>query len=382
MTYGIISHSQIKYRSKGIPNSRIDVADVLRAIAVVGIILYHSVEHFNTFGAKVSHAFPFDTRLADIAGTMLSGKMYCIFALLFGLSFFIQRDNQEQKGRDFSMRFLWRMILLMGFGMVNIGFYDGDILTAYAIFGLLLIPAGYLSTPVLAVITAILLLQPVELYYLVTGIPRDFSGLWDTFGKIELAHKEGTFLQNFCTDLRYGLYANLSYDAYVGRATQIPGLFFMGLLFGRARLFYNEGNNLKTWRWILGSSAAATIVGLAIPMGNLQSWLKPIHNFTMAMMYISAFVLLWYALDGFAKRMSRFGFFGRMSMTNYFLQSIFGSFIFYEFGIGLWAVTGTLYSLLCGAAMILVQYLLLRVWSKNHQRGPLESLWRKLTYII
>lgn len=369
------------YKSKGIKNSRIDVADVLRAIAVIGIILYHSTEHFNTINQEVSHGFSFDPKLFEIAGIVLSGKMYSIFALLFGLSFFIQRDNREQKGKDFSLRFLWRMILLMGFGMINMGFYDGDILTAYALFGLLLIPAGYLSTPLLAVITAILLIQPIELYHLVTGTPRDFSGLWAAFGKIELAHQQGTFFQNFWTDLRYGLYANLGYDVYAGRATQIPGLFFLGLLMGRARLFYNEGNNLKIWRWILVISAAASIAGLAIPLGELELWLKPIHNFTMAMMYVSLFVLLWYRFEGFAKSMGKIGFFGRMSMTNYFLQSLFGSFIFYGFGLGFWAVTGTLYSLLCGVVIILVQYFILKAWSKNHQRGPLEGLWRKLTYL-
>ena len=369
------------YKTRGIKNTRIDVADVLRAIAVIGIILYHSVEHFNTINFNVSHGFSFDPRLFEIAGIVLSGKMYSIFALLFGLSFFIQRDNQEQKGKDFSLRFLWRMILLMGFGMVNMGFYDGDILTSYAIFGLLLIPAGYLCTPVLAAITAVLLAQPFELYHLLAGTERDFSNLWAAYGQIEAAHQNASFFQNFLTDLKYGLYVNLGYDVYVGRVTQIPGLFFLGLLMGRIRLFYNEGNHLRTWRWILGISAAATIAGLVFPFGNLQSWLKPIHNLAMTMTYVSGFVLLWYRFDGFARSMFRIGFFGRMSLSNYFLQSLFGSLIFYGFGLGFWAVTGTLYSLLCGAVMILAQFYILKLWSVKHQRGPLESLWRRLTYL-
>jgi len=82
------------YKTKGLANTRIDVADALRGIAVMGIILYHSVEHFDTLNFDVSHTFPFDQKLFDVLGIILSGKMYSIFALLFGLSFFIQRDNQ------------------------------------------------------------------------------------------------------------------------------------------------------------------------------------------------------------------------------------------------------------------------------------------------
>lgn len=57
--------------------------------------------------------------MADMLGFLLSGKMYAIFALLFGLSFFIQSDNQAQRGNDFSLRFAWRMVLLFGIGLVT-----------------------------------------------------------------------------------------------------------------------------------------------------------------------------------------------------------------------------------------------------------------------
>ena len=96
------------YRTRGLQNSRIEVADALRGLAVAGIILYHSVEHFNLgYPPAVSCALPGDPTMFNILTVLLSGKMYGIFALLFGLSFFIMRDNQEQKGKDFSLRFFW-----------------------------------------------------------------------------------------------------------------------------------------------------------------------------------------------------------------------------------------------------------------------------------
>ena len=87
------------YKTRHLPNTRIDVADALRGIAVAGIILYHFVEHFNIFTEEpILHTLPSDQTVADVLAWLLSGKMYGIFAMLFGLSFFIMNDNQQQKG--------------------------------------------------------------------------------------------------------------------------------------------------------------------------------------------------------------------------------------------------------------------------------------------
>ena len=89
------------YKTTGLKNSRIEVADALRGLAVIGIILYHSVEHFNLFSPNVSASLPIDGVLFNVLTVLLSGKMYGIFALLFGLSIFIMRDNQERRGKTF-----------------------------------------------------------------------------------------------------------------------------------------------------------------------------------------------------------------------------------------------------------------------------------------
>ena len=135
------------YQTRYLPNTRIDVADALRGIAVAGIILYHSVEHFDIFTKEpIVYTLPCDDLVGKVLAWLLSGKMYGIFAMLFGLSFFIMNDNQQQKGKCFSGRFAWRMCLLFMFGLVNVAFYDGDILMLYAVYGLLLIPISFLPS--------------------------------------------------------------------------------------------------------------------------------------------------------------------------------------------------------------------------------------------
>lgn len=136
------------YRTTNLPNTRIEVADALRGIAVAGIILFHAREHFNLYWSGLDYLRAgfggWEQTVAGALGFLLSGKMYAIFALLFGLSFFIQSDNQAQRGNDFSLRFAWRMVLLFIIGLVNAAIYNGDVLTYYAVFGLLMIPIGKL----------------------------------------------------------------------------------------------------------------------------------------------------------------------------------------------------------------------------------------------
>ena len=89
------------YKTRKLPNTRIDVADALRGIAVVGIILYHSVEHFNIFTQEpIDHALASDQTVANVLAWLLSGKMYGIFAMLFGLrTEFLYHERQPAAER-------------------------------------------------------------------------------------------------------------------------------------------------------------------------------------------------------------------------------------------------------------------------------------------
>ena len=347
------------YKTRNLPNTRIDVADALRGIAVAGIILYHSVEHFNIFTQEpIAHTLACDQTVADVLAWLLSGKMYGIFAMLFGLSFFIMNDNQQQQGKSFSGRFAWRMCLLFMFGIINVAFYDGDILMLYACYGLLLIPISYLPSKWVWCIIALLAIQPVELYFLLTGTTLDHSTMWELYDKICSTHAHGTFWENTITNLRYGFEVNFRFNVFSGRLTQLLCLFILGMQLGRQRLFYNEGHHLKIWHSILISSTIIVIALSFVDFGELESWLKPIYS-----------VLHHLCI------------FGRMSLTNYLLQSIIGCAIFCGYGLACYRHLGITYAVMVGCAMVITQYLFARYWFSNHPRGPLEGLWRKLTWI-
>ena len=371
-----------KYHTRGLANTRIDVADALRGIAVAGIILYHSVEHFDIFTQDpIVHTLACDKTVGDVLAWLLSGKMYGIFAMLFGLSFFIMNDNQQQKGRSFSGRFAWRMCLLFVFGLINVAFYDGDILMLYAVYGLLLIPISYLPSKAVWCIIGLLAIQPVELYCLITGTTIDHSTLFEIYNKTIALHEHGTFWENAVNNLRYGFELNLRFNVFSGRLTQLLCLFILGMQLGRQRLFYNEGKNLQIWHIILCISATLVIALSFVDFGALEMWLKPIYSLFILLMIVSGVVSAWYAFKGVRSVLHHLCIFGRMSLTNYLLQSIIGSFIFSGYGLACYRLVGTTYAVLIGLGMVICQYLFCRYWFRNHPRGPLEGLWRKLTWI-
>lgn len=262
------------YKTLGLKNSRIDVADALRGLAVAGIILYHSVEHFNMYDGSIAHAYTLgcDDWMADVLALLLSGKMYGIFALLFGLSFFIMNDNQQQRGNCFSGRFAWRMFLLAMLGIVNTAFFDGDILFSYAIYGLVLIPLSYLPTKWLWWVVAFLFIQPIEIYSLITGWQVDASSLGEVYGNMYHGHQHGSFLENAYGNLRYGQVATYYWCLMKGRHTQTICLFVLGMLVGRKRWFYNENNNLALWKKVLVVSILVLIVGGIADVRHMETW--------------------------------------------------------------------------------------------------------------
>ena len=126
------------------PSGRIDIADILRGFAVMGIIVLHSIEHYNfySFPEVTGEWLKFtDTVIWESMFFTFGGKAYAIFALLFGFSFFIQENRQREKGKDFRGRFAWRLALLFLLGNLNAMFFTAEILVMYSMVGF--VPVSY-----------------------------------------------------------------------------------------------------------------------------------------------------------------------------------------------------------------------------------------------
>lgn len=380
--------------------SRFLVVDALRGFAIVSIMLLHNIEHFDFYFAPEnlpSWIVPIDKAIWDTLFFLFGGKSYAIFALLFGLTFFIQNRNQEKLGKDFRPRFAWRLLLLLAFGIINSAFYEGDILFIYAVIGFFLIPIAKFGNRALLWIALILMLQPIEwfrFFHAVAnpGLEVSDPASWQYFGRMGEYITGGSFFETVKGNLTNGKKAVLLWTWENGRVFQTMSLFIFGILAGRLRYFETSLENKKQWLKVLLVSAIVFVplfifkknisgmtssLALARPLETIfSSW----SNMAFMLVLVSGFVLLFEQVK-FFRILNVLSPIGRMSLSNYILQSIVGSFIYYGFGLGLYKYTGATYSVLIGVVLAVAQGLFSTFWMSRHTRGPLETIWHKVTWL-
>ncbi len=383
-------------------NSRIDVADVLRGVAVLGIILLHSIEHFNFYsfpdtseqGALLNFT---DKAIWDGMFFMFGGKAYAIFALLFGFSFYIQDSSQLAKGNDFRLRFCWRLVLLFVLGNINAVFFTGEVLVLYSIVGFIMPMTCRLSDRALLILGCILLVQPLHVIYaLISVFDADFvvptintRALWRAANEMQAG---GTFLQMAKVNLWEGQLASLAWAWDNARFFQSAALFIFGMLIGRRQLFLRE--KIAFWYRTIAWSAICffPLAGLTGMMTDkfiphkptlvaLKLIVSSLSKFAFTMVLVSAIVIAYYNCDRLREWLDRLIPYGRMSLTNYLTQSVVGAFIFYNWGLGLYDTLGITYSIMVGALLFVVQYAMCRWWMKHHAQGPFEYLWKRATWL-
>lgn len=374
---------------------RISVVDSIRGFAVVGIILIHFLEHMNFYRFPEQTAF--DQGVWDTVFYLGANKMYAIFALLFGLSCYIQHHNQDKRGYDFRPRFAWRMLLLFGWGLLDLMFFNGDILCTYAVIGLCLIPLIKASDRTLMIVIAIFFMQPIEMVYIILGLinpaiqPLDL-GIGHCWDATYEACANGNMLDVAYANLTNGLQINFGWAIEHGRFTQTYLLFCIGMWLGRRRLFINEADNLHFWKRLLPKMVILFVcvqtllltvnfkeMAPAVSQG-VETLLTMWRNFAMMMFYVGCLVLLYYCTRA-RKAIDHLAYIGKMSLSDYLIQSIVGGFIFYNWGLAIYPYTRHSQSFLLAIAFLLCLYAFCRYWTTHHRRGPLEELWARATWI-
>ncbi|MBP9587099.1 MAG: DUF418 domain-containing protein [Bacteroides sp.] len=382
-------------------NARVDVADVLRGLAVMGIIVLHSIEHFNFYSFPESVPFEW-MKFTDQAiwrGLFFAfgGKAYAVFALLFGFSFYIQDNNQQRRGKDFRFRFIWRLCILFVIGQFNAAFFTGEILMMYALLGVILPLFCRLSDRTVAIVALVLILQPIDWVKVVWALCNpDYEAGKSLanhyFGIAYEVQKHGTFLETLRMNLWEGQMANMTWALEHGRIMQTPGLFLFGMLIGRRGLFLYNAQHEQIWLKTLAFSLLCffplyglnnmlpEFVSRGALLAPLRVIVSSLSNLSFMLVMVSGLLITFYRIHDRSFLM-RFTAYGKMSMTNYIGQSVIGSLLFYHWGFELGRYLGITYSLLFGIIFVLLQMAFCSWWMKHHKHGPFEGLWKRLTWI-
>lgn len=383
-------------------SERIQLVDALRGFALLAIVLLHNLEHYNIFGSPESAPLwlkTLDTNISEFIYFIFAGKAYATFSLLFGLSFYIQMRNARKRGSDFRARFAWRMLLLVGFSQLHALFYNGDILLLYAVCGLILIPASRWSDRTVIIVASLLMLQPWAwgkiVYALFNPEYIDTNSAFAVYAtSAEAVGREGTFFQTLANNIWNGqLYSNF-WQVEAGRIFQTPALFLFGMMLGRKNMFECNETSKRFWKkcfvyslcamlplYLLKNIVPAHIsnitilsyYGIAIPM---------LFNFAFMAVLVSMFTLLWFKKQNHGARWQRVAtVYGRMSLTNYITQSIIGVTIYYHYGFDLYDKVGATMSVVIALGIFLLQLGFSHLWLRSHKQGPLEYVWKRLTWL-
>lgn len=389
-------------------SSRIVSIDALRGLALAGILICHMTENYigsmspQSFNDAV-HVGIIDNIIDGLVGVLLRGKFIALFSFLFGLSFFIQMDNSTRRGKQFGGRFLWRLLILMGIGYLHSLFYRGDILTIYAFLGVFLIPFYKMNNKWILGISALLFLGLARyVVYFLIGTDSIWGGhvdmsptapwvlnYYDTL-------KQGSIGEVFKVNAVEGHMGKADYQFSIfGRGYFTFAFFLLGLYMGRIAFFQNFREHKTLIKKIVIWSAVTLVISFGIlaaafsqvgPDGGLDSWYAmvglsamDVANMAMTFLWIAIFVML-YKKTKPERWLSKLAPYGRMALTNYVLQSIIGTFLLYGWGLGFLGELRQLYTFIIALALIAVQVRLSKLWLKHFNYGPLEWLWRSLTF--
>lgn len=381
---------------------RILAVDALRGFAVMGIILLHNIEHFNYYSFPEAPS-PFmkslDTSLWNFLFFSFSGKAYAIFALLFGFTFYLQSHSAAKRGEDFKNRYMWRLLLLLGFGFINSLFFPGEILVLYAILGFILVPVRHWTNRSLLVLAIILMLQPLDWI-------KVFMGLSDpSYAPEQMIYSLGdvypqlggdSFWEMIKANFVAGQLASLNWAWCYGRVFQTCSLFILGMLLGRLGYFRfatddEQKRSARFWIRMLCVSLPLAVVlyyfkelvfacvDQKLMLESLKTILNSWYNLFFMFSMVAAFLLLYWVNEGRIQRI--LAPYGQMSLTDYITQSVIGSFLYYGYGLELHKVCGTTYSLLIGICFLILQVIFAHWWFRHFKRGPLETVWHKLTWL-
>ncbi len=377
--------------------SRIAIIDILRGFALLLIVLIHFIEHFE-FYSPPKHHFIFspaqDERSLYWVMQFIRGNAYAIFALLFGLSFYIQMNNKAKKGINYTKGFAWRMFILLIIGFFFSLIYRGDILHMYALFALPVLFIYPLNSKFLFVISILLLLQLPLLYkFIISFYQPDFKLIeaYPHWAEGNQLAYDGSFWETVKFNFYKGRHTAWTWTIYVGRYLQIWGLFILGILLGRISFFkkIEHQKALLIKIFIVSLFIALALAFTTESLVNkfpitveqqkvtkiiLNSW----KNIFGLATYVSLISLLYIAFPK-AYLFKLFQAYGKLSLTNYIVQGTVGVFLYYGFGLALWKYLGDTWSLISGVIFFLIQAYLCTIWNSYFYYGPFEWLWRCLT---
>jgi len=389
---------------------RLPIVDVLRGFALMGILIMNmpGFSYSSWHEADGSHYWPgaVDQLAESVRNALFSGKFNSLFSLLFGLGFTIQYARmQDSDPLSADALYLRRLLVLLLLGVLHACvFWSGDVLHVYALLGIVLL-LGFrrVSDRGLLFLMGGCIVYPLVASLLrVAFMTQEFTASRVAQGKgfafsADAAFGAGSFMDTVRENMRvmaheyfdlfslwgtFGWYVSMTLTMLIGVlagrrlwAQRIPELMptirrltWVMLVLGLTL------STIATYIWethrVPGPALIKTFAGLCYNVS------RPI----LMVFYVLLIVQL-FQYDKLKPLFKPFELTGRMPLTNYLMQTAVCTTLFYGWGFGLWAKVGPAWGLVLSLAIFFViQVPWSWWWLRTHERGPMETVWARLTY--
>ncbi len=384
--------------------ARIEVLDVLRGFALLGIFLMN-IEYFNRPVQEFGQGIPaatvgWDYTVARLTEIFVTGKFWVLFSMLFGMGFVVMQTLAALNGREFKRLYLRRTIALLVFGLLHLVLlWSGDILHSYALVAFVLMWLPLLSLRACGLIGVMLYLAPACLLFLSSASMAFLPEAELEKIAIESADNATHAVQaaNAYAHGNYWEVVNQRLSDFLHMLSFEPYVFIGALgifLIGAAIMRSGRLLDLKTNRSFFLKSMmvcallAAGLMGIAnivhghsmmTSKGMLEQALMTLGNLPLSLFYLCSIAYAMSFVSG-SRILGLLAPAGKMALTNYLMQSLIASTVFFGYGFGFWNKWGRADLALFVMAVFIAQVIFSHLWLRYFRYGPMEWLWRALTY--
>jgi uncharacterized protein len=386
------------------PAERIAALDVLRGIALFGIFIMNMPGFSRSmFAPPAAELAPLDAWVAWLRELLFAGKFNLLFGLLFGIGFHLQLERLERAQRGGATRvYARRLAVLLAIGLAHAALlWSGDVLLVYAAIGFALLALRRVPDRVVLVLVGLCLAWPA-FSDTVRSLTLSFSTQataafeYEEFeASNDAAFGRGSFPDAVRETTRVFAWfwgSPLGLLSLVDFAVQMATGILAGFVVGRRRWVERLGE-LREPLARLQLASLAVALACAVPWPALAppgaaeeaAKVEPALLRTLGraalMSFYAASVLRLLQLPAAARLLRPFALAGRMPLSNYLLQTLLASFVFYGWGLGFWGrASPWKETALAAGLFFLVQLPLSAWWLGRFRYGPVEYVWRRLTY--
>ena len=393
---------------------RIEAMDVLRGFALLGILLMN-IEAFvhplyQALGGINSNLTGADHAVDAVNEWLVRGKFVTLFSLLFGMGFAVMLQRADARGGSGAWIYLRRLLALLVIGLAHaVLIWSGDILVSYALAGLLLLllfrrtPVSRLPKWGLALYCVPLLLTWALALSSIAAQsdPAAAAQMQEEMAKSQAMFAEGIDAQRQAYG--NGSYAQatarrivdtkdqLGFFAFVG--PMYLGLFVLGAWFIRSGAMRDPESHLRLYKrlrgWGLLLGLPAVALGLWLSPGMTSGAAGPraaigttwlfVGNLLLCLGYMATIVLAL-RKPRWRERLAWLAPAGRMALTNYLMQSVICTLVFYRYGLDYFDRLPRAWQPVFVLALFALQVAFSRWWLARYRFGPMEWLWRWATY--